>query len=111
MKKYLSILLAGLISLPLWAADLPGYYPGLFSVMGTLDRLSPDSHIVVIGDQRLKLQGQVLVHTQDTRYGTLSLLHNGMHVGVNPDRHGNVREIWILPADFKPTMNVIPLGK
>lgn len=111
MKKYHSILLAGLISLPLWAADLPNYYPGIFSVMGTLDRISPNSNTVVIEDQELRLQGRVLVHTQDTRYGTLNMLRNGMHVGVNPDRHGNVREIWVLPADFRPTMNVIPLAK
>ena len=111
MKKYLSIMLAGLISLPLWAADLPDYYPGLFSVMGTLDSVSPGNNTVVIQDQELRLQGRILVHTQDTRYGTLNMLRKGMHVGANPDRHGNVHEIWVLPADFKPAMNVIPLAK
>ena len=111
MKKYLSILLAVFISLPLWADGLPDYYPGLFSVMGTLDGISPGAHTVVIQDQELRLQGQVMVHTTDTRYGTLNILRNGMYVGANPDRHGNISEIWVLPADFQPTMNVIPLAK
>lgn len=118
MKRYIKMkelfliaLVTCVVSWPLQAGQLPDYYPGLFSVMGTLERLATNEGVVVIADQEVRLQGRVIVHTPDTRYGTLNLLHKGMQVGANPDRNGNIQEIWVLPADFHPTMNTIPLAR
>ncbi len=102
----LFILLAGL-SLPVSGNTLPEYYPPTFTKWGTLQNLNIQNGTAVIGDQGFRLSARLQVYTGSSRYGTAHNLRNGMTVGITAStqqRNQLIREMWVLPKDYKPAL-------
>lgn len=94
-------------TMPVTASEIPGYYHPDYSIQGTLARVSAREGIIVVNDRSLTLSQNLRVYTPSTQFGTVQLLRAGMRIGTDLDQSNTIREIWILPQDFKPNPQTV----
>jgi len=102
-KYVMSVLMAVLwIGAPLvHADDASNHFPPTFKYSGIVTAVNYSEHMLVIGEDHIKLSDVATVHDLH-RSGSITMLKPGQWVGCSPSKNSwdgaTVNDVWILPA-------------
>ncbi len=96
---FLSSLLAGTAA----AQALPKYYPEEgFQRTGHIDAVHLKENRIVVDDISYYLSDSIVVRSLSSPKATIQRLRKGAHVAFTAAPNQTIKEIWLLPDNYKP---------
>lgn len=72
-----------------------------YMTVGTVDAIFPEENRIVIGDVPYQLSDALVIHTSSARNVSIARLRVGVRVGIRFGQREPLRELWILPRNYK----------
>lgn len=72
-----------------------------YMTVGTVDAIFPGENRIVIGDIPYQLSDSVVIHTTSAKNVSIARLRVGVKVGIRFGQNEPIRELWILPRNYK----------
>jgi hypothetical protein len=108
MNKLITLLLLSLLSVSVFAARFPSYYPSDIGYVGVVESVDRNGNSMVINGKRFPLSGNLVIHTLRDQYVGIDAINPGAKITFRIEKIGDnsymLIEIWQLPDNYQLNM-------